>query len=99
MKKVPIPNPFEMINKIQCLAIEFEAFGMIQTAYDPTFKINTEEEIKKIIPTAVVRNSSLELVETRLVDKYHFQHIIDWCADVKAKKEELEKSEEEETEK
>lgn len=82
----PITNYFEMSNKLQCLVIEFEAFGMIQTAYDPTFKHNTELELRKIIPTANIRNSSVELVELHKIDKHHIQYLIDWNNRIKSLK-------------
>jgi hypothetical protein len=82
LKRMPTPeninHHFEMANRLQCLVIEFEAFGMIQTAYDPTFKHNTELELRKIIPSAVVRSSSVELVELHKIDKHHIQYLIDW---------------------
>lgn len=81
MKNEPINNQFDMANKLQCLVIEFEAFGMIQTAYDPTFKYNTEAELKKILPTAHVRKSSVELVELEKIDKHHIQYIVDWTTE------------------
>jgi hypothetical protein len=86
MSTESITNYFEMSSRLQCLVIEFEVFGIIQTAYDPTFKHDIYAELIKINPSAIIRSSSVELVEIYKIDRHNIQHLIDWNDKIKSLK-------------